>query len=80
MTPYNILRLVNIDLRMGIFLALGSTQRVGFSVSGCRGHLGSEVAVITTFIQLSSLWIVAYTTVRLLPLYLNFITEHLFVK
>lgn len=49
-------------------------------MSGCRGHLGSEVAMVTTFIQLSSLWIVAYTTVRLLPLYLNFITELLFVK
>lgn len=67
-------------LRMDIYLALSSAQRTGFSVSGCKGHLGSEVTVVTTFIQLSSLWIVAYTTVRLLALYLNFITEHLFVK
>lgn len=55
MTPYNILRLVNIDPQDGYFLALGSAQRAGFSVSRCKGHLGSEVAMVTAFIQLSSL-------------------------
>lgn len=63
---------------MGVFLALGGAQRAGFFVPGCL--LDSEAAVAAAFIQLSSLWVVAYTTVRLLPLYLSFINAHLFDK
>lgn len=45
---------------------------------GCL--LDSEAAEAAAFIQLSSLWVVAYTTLRLLPLYINFINAHLFDK